>query len=310
MLPDYLQLILLAQAHFPPVKGNHERLVMRIQERCILAPATGTHVAADARFGTHGDIRETVFRIDSPQFAHFGSDHVVDRIHHSNAPSQIGEQLHLRLDIVFETMMPLHMIGRDIQKNRRIGCEQYRGSKLIGRNLGHVHLGFTLGNRFKAGVPDIADCRGAETAFVENVGAKRGRGGFPVGAGDGHPHGIRGALPPSKFNLADDLAGGGLRGQVEVGEFGDSRGYDAQIEAAPNLFGIEHHLGTCLGEFRRLDTRLLIGGTGIYGHGSNPGTQKAQTITSGNAAALPKAKDEHVPDGCGGVLFSRYEFSH
>ena len=98
--------------------------------------------------------------IDAAQAADLGADDVVGGVHdrdRAGDPSKVVEHLHLGGGVVFQRMVPMQMVGRDVEQHGHVGREQLRGRELIRRHLGHVDVGFAGGHGGDARVADVAD---------------------------------------------------------------------------------------------------------------------------------------------------------
>ena len=154
------------------------------------------------------------------------------------ALAQVGEDLLLGGGVGLEGAVPLHVVGRHVQKRRHAGVEQPGGGQLEAGELRHEPaVGRTGGKLAGDDGADVAHGLGAHARDLQQVRGERGRGGLSVGARDGHP--ALGALAEGKLGLADDLPGARARRGEERGELRDSRGGHGQVIAAGHVLGAQ-----------------------------------------------------------------------
>ena len=215
-----------------PLEGHDER-AFAVDERGVVGAATGAHVALQAFCRAHGDHGEAAAAVDAAQAADLGADDVVGGVHDRDRArdlSKVVEHLHLGGGIVFQRMVPMQMVGRDVEQHGHIGREQLRGCELIRRHLGHVDVGFAGGHGGDARVADVADGAACHARGAKQMVGQSGDGGLAVGSRDGDPRAGAIGLAPCELDLADDLVAYGSGRAVQVGELGDARACDAQLE--------------------------------------------------------------------------------
>ena len=142
-----------------PLEGHGEH-AFAVDERSVVGAATGAHVALQAFGRAHGHDGETAAAGDTAQTANLGAHDVVGSVHDRNGAGnlrKVVEHLHLRGSIVFQRMVPMQMVGRDVEQHGHVGREQLRGCELIRRHLGHVDVGMAGGHGGDARVADVAD---------------------------------------------------------------------------------------------------------------------------------------------------------
>ncbi len=199
----------------------------------LSAPQRARMSPLQALCRAHGHDGETASAINAAQTADLGADDVVGGVHDRDRAGnlrQVVEHLHLGGGIVFQRMVPMQMVGRDVEQHGHIGREQLRGCELIRRHLGHVDVGFAGGHGGDARVADVADSGACHARGAKQMVGQRRDGGLAVGARDGDPRAGVIGLAPCELDLADDLVAYGSGRAVQVGELGDAGACDAQLE--------------------------------------------------------------------------------
>ena len=232
----YERVLGAAQRHHKRTVGGDERRVFRA--------AAGAHVAREALGRAHGNDSEAAAAFDLAQLAHLGADDVVRRIHDRHGTRhacQVVEQLELRVAVVFKRMVPMQVIGRDVEHDGHVRREALRGRQLIRRHLGHVHVGRIRAHGGNARVADVADGRSAQARRLQQVRGKRGDRGFAVRAGDGNPAAACRRFAPRELDFADNFVAEARRRLIQLGEFGDARACDGELEMPACRFGQLRH---------------------------------------------------------------------
>ena len=215
------------------------------------------------------------------------------------ALAQVGEDLLLGGGVGLEGAVPLHVVGRHVQKRRHAGVEQPGGGQLEAGELRHKPaVGRTGGKLAGDDGADVAHGLGAHARDLQQVRGERGGGGLSVGARDGHP--ALGALAEGKLGLADDLPGACARRGEERGELRDSRGGHGQVIAADHVLGAKdapHARGLELAG----EAALPGGGAPVEGHRRHaPGALGSQ-VAADRRTRPAHAQDKHVTE----VLLAR-----
>src|ERR1051326_5983689 len=87
--------------------------------------------------------------------------------------------------IIFERVMPVEMIGRDVQYGANVRTELADGLELETRNLQHVPLPRARGLHHRGWrYADIPAHLAGDPGFFEDVACERGGRGLPISAGD------------------------------------------------------------------------------------------------------------------------------
>ena len=143
------------------------------------------------------------------------------------------EQPPFRRRVSLEALVPIEVIGRDVEQHCDVAIEALRQVDLVARQLQHVDAAFgqrVLGEDREA---DVAAHRRRHARGLEDVVDQRGGGRLAVGAGDPDDLVRRklGAGAGEQLDVADDLdAGlaGALRDRVAVER--QARGDDEAVE--------------------------------------------------------------------------------
>ena len=160
---------------------------------------------------------------------------------------EVGEQLLLGRRVVLHGVVPVEVVGRDVEQHAHVRVQALGGGQLEARELGHEPLaGGTARHLADGHGADVADGLGRKAARAQQVAGERGRGGLAVRAGDAHP--ALGAHAPGKLGLADDLVCGRLGARVEVAELGDAGRAHGEVVVALDVLGAKDHLGTGAGQ--------------------------------------------------------------
>ena len=292
---------------------RHAQHAVAVDERGGVAAARGAHVAAKARRRAHRHVREAaLMRVERAQAAHLVAHDVVGRVEHRHGPRhvrQVREQPELRVAVRLEAAMPAQMVGRDVEQDGHVRREEPRGSQLVRRHLGHVHLCAARAHRLDARIPDIAHGRGGQPCARKHVRGKRADRRLAVGARHRHPAALFRALAPGELHLAHHLGRHGRGGLVERRELRDAGTGHAQIERAARLGG-QNARGVVLerderaGCARRVRERLGRLGARARrdGQSLHAPAQKRQKVRHGGAPALSQAQNEHAPQMARRVL--------
>ena len=118
---------------------------------------------------------------------------------------QIVEHLELGIAIRLEALMPMQVIGCDVEHDSHIRRKLSCRVELVRRDFTHVNLGFARCNRLKANLADVAHGICGQACLMQHMGRARRGCGLAVRTGDCHPRAVGCALAPREFDFADQL---------------------------------------------------------------------------------------------------------
>ena len=288
----------------------HDKLVGCAQVGGIGAAALLAHVGVDAVGCAHGDVGEAALGIGRGlELTDEAAHHVVGGVHdHGRAAlGKVRVDLLLRQGVIFQAVVPLNVVGRDVQQNGHVRTEIARARKLIGGNLGNVAIGFARGNGGDAGVADVAHGGSTKPAGRKQMRSQGRRGGFTVGARNRQPTRILGTFAPGELHLAYHLGRVSRSGKVEIGELADAGAGDGQIVAFVEVEGVEEdaralgldaggellscRIGSARGNRQRLNARA----------------DETRAVLARRLAGFAQTKDQHLAELNRRMLFRKVE---